>query len=424
MNGASTTRDVKVGAAFRRSGWMARVAFIIGVLGPGVITANVDNDAGGIATYTLAGAHFGFALLWTIPLLAAILGLAQVLSARMAVATGKGFAELTRENCGIKVTFWLMLVLVANDCGNMVANFAGIAAAAQLFHIPKYASVPAAGAFVWWLVTQGDYKRIERVFLVACLFYVSYFASSYLVHPDWFEVARAVVVPEIHWTREYWLLLIGLIGATIAPWQLYVQQAMTVEKGLKVEDYWLARLDAVIGSVASMVVVLFIIVACAVTLHPKGIRVETAAQAAEALRPLAGPYCAALFGFDLLNASVIAACVLALSATYTLCGSLGWEMGLDLSFKEAPQFYFLYSFLIATGGIIVLWPGFPLLRVMFWTQVLNGLVLPVVLWLQIYLSDSRDVMGDMASSGFLRVGAWSIAGCMTVLSALSLVSIW
>ncbi|MBI4347298.1 MAG: divalent metal cation transporter [Elusimicrobia bacterium] len=422
MNGSAAPRAVRVGSLFR-GGLMARLAFVVGVLGPGMITANVDNDAGGIATYTLAGAHFGFDLLWTIPVMAVILGTAQVLSARMAVATGKGFAELTRENCGIKLTFWLMLLLVLNDCGNMVANFAGIAAAAGLFGVPKVVSVPLAGAFVWWLVTQGNYNRIERVFLLACLFYLCYFVSSYLVSPDWLDVGRAIVMPRIHWTRDYWIMLVGLVGATIAPWQLYVQQAMTVEKGLKPEDYWLARLDAVIGSVASMAVVAFIIVTCAVTLHVAGIQVDSAEQAALALKPLAGPYCFALFGTGLLIASVIAAAVLALSATYNFCGSLGWEMGLDYSFKEAPQFYFLYTFLIAFGGIVVLWPGFPLLKVMFWTQVLNGILLPIVLWLQIYLSDSRDVMGDMVNAGLLRAGAWSIAVALSLLSLSSMAGI-
>ncbi len=407
---------MKLGELIKSRSWWRNAVVFVSVMGPGIITANVDNDAGGITTYTLAGAHYGNLLLWTMIPITAMLILVQELVARLGVVTGKGLADLIRENYGVKVTFYLMIGLIATNLANIIAEFAGIAASLGIFGVPKVLSVFTAAAFVWWLVTQGDYKRVEKVFLGACVFYVTYLVSGYLAKPDWNQVARDTFFPTFRLDRGYLTMLVGLVGTTIAPWMQFYQQAATVDKGIKLSEYRYARLDVVLGCIFTNIVAYFIIVSCSSTLHEAGIRVEDASQAALALKPLAGEWCSALFAFGLLNASLFAASILPLSTAYSVCEGMGWQTGLDRSFETAPQFYGLYSLLIGIGALTVCWPGFPLIKVMYWSQVINGLLLPAVLVLCLDLSGREDIMGEYKNPLWFRLLSWSLVGALTIIS--------
>ncbi|MBI4056515.1 MAG: Nramp family divalent metal transporter [Elusimicrobia bacterium] len=407
---------MKLGDIVKGRGPWRNLLLFVSIMGPGIITANVDNDAGGITTYTLAGAHFGLSLLWTLIPITAALIMVQLMSARLGVATGKGLADLLRENYGLKITFYVMLALIPINFANVAAEFSGVAAGAELFGIPKIVSVPLAGIFVWWLATQGNYKSVEKVFLAACLFYITYLASGYFASPNWKEVARATVTPHLEWNKEYMVMLVGMVGSTIAPWMQFFQQSLVADKGLGIKEYKHVRLDTIIGCITVMIVVFFIIVTCAVTLHPNKILVQTAQEAALALKPLAGKYCSLLFAIGLLNASLFAASILPLSTAYSVCEGLGWQTGLDLSFEEAPQFYSLYTILIGAGALVVLWPGFQLIRAMYWSQVLNGLLIPVILVFCLQLSNRQEIMGNLANSKLFQCVSWLVIGLVSILS--------
>lgn len=399
-----------------------RIVLFLSVMGPGMITANVDNDAGGITTYTLAGAHHGNLLLWTmIPITAALI-LVQEVVARMGVVTGKGLADLIRENYGVKVTFYLMIGLIFTNLANIIAEFAGVAAALGIFGVPKAIGVVISAAFVWWLVTQGDYKRVEKVFLFACLFYVTYLVSGYLAAPDWGQVARDTFTPRLTFDYETLTMFVGLTGSTIAPWMQFYQQSAVVDKGVQVSEYRYARLDTIVGCIFTNVVAYFIIVACASTIYKAGVRVETAAEAALALKPLAGDWASALFAFGLLNASLFAASILPLSTAYSVCEGMGWQTGLDRSFDTAPQFYGLYTLLIGFGALVVCWPDFPLIKVMYWSQVINGILLPGVLALCLDLSSREELMGEYKNPPWFNRVAWSFVVMMTVVTLAMLLS--
>ena len=399
-----------------------RILLFVSVMGPGMITANVDNDAGGITTYTLAGAHYGHLFLWTmIPITFALI-LVQEMVARMGVVTGKGLADLIRENYGVKLTFWVLIALVVTNLGNIVAEFAGVAASMGLFGVPKALAVFAAALFVWWLVTQGDYKSVEKIFLFACLFYVTYALSCYAAHPHWRGVLKDTVTPRLQLDRSALAMLVGLIGTTIAPWMQFYQQSATVDKGLQASTYKYARLDVILGCIATNVVAVFIIVACSATLHTAGIRVDTAAEAALSLKPLAGKWASTLFAFGLLNASLFAASILPLSTAYSVCEGMGWQTGLDRSFDTAPQFYGLYTLLIAAGALVVCWPGFPLIKVMYWSQVVNGLLLPVILILCLQLSAREDLMGEYKNGPWFNWAAWTLTAAMSAVSIAAILS--
>lgn len=375
----------------------------LAIMGPGIITANVDNDAGGIATYSMAGAHFGYSLLWSfIPVTLALI-VVQEMCARMAVATGKGLADLIRENFGVKITFYLMLVLFFVNLTNVMAEFAGVAASLEIFHINKYASVPVAAFVVWALVVKGTYKSVEKIFLFACTFYVAYVISGFMARPDWGEVARQTVTLPPHFSLGSVTMIVGLVGTTIAPWMQFYLQSSIVEKGIAVEDYKHVRLDVVSGCILAPIVALFIVVACGATLFQAGVRVETARDAALALRPLAGDYAAWLFAFGLFNASLFAASVLPLSTAYSICEGMGWDAGVDKQFKEAPQFFGLYSALIIIGAGAVLIPGFPLLKVMYLSQVGNGILLPVILIIMLILINNKDLMGEFTNNFMFNI---------------------
>lgn len=396
----------------------ARLALIITVIGPGIITSNVDNDAGGITTYSLAGAQFGYSLLWTfIPITVALI-VVQEMCARMGVVTGKGLADLIREQYGVKTTFYIMIALLVANLANTVAEFAGVAAALEIFGVTKYLSIPLSALFVWWLIVYGTYRRVENVFLVACLFYVSYLISGFLAHPSWVPVLKAMVVPEFSMRGNYLVMLVGLVGTTIAPWMQFYLQSAVVEKGVRLADYRYTRYDVIVGSIAAVVVALFIMLACAATLFQQHITIESAQDAALALAPLAGKYCAGLFAFGLFNASLFAASVLPLATAYYVCEGMGWETGIDRRFREAPQFFGLYTALIVLGSAFILIPHFPLLAVMYLSQVLNGVLLPFVLILILLLVNRRELMGAHVNSRAFNVIAWGTSLVMIILTVV------
>jgi NRAMP (natural resistance-associated macrophage protein)-like metal ion transporter len=392
----------------------------LSVAGPGIITSNVDNDAGGIATYSMAGAHFGTTLLWTlIPIMVALI-IVQEMSSRMGVVTGKGLSDLIRERFGVKITVYLMFALVLTNFGNVIAEFAGVASSLEIFHVSKYVSVPLAAVVVWLLVVKGTYRSVEKVFLSACIFYVTYIVAGFLAKPDWAAVGGDIISPSFKMSSESLGMIIGLVGTTIAPWMQFYLQAAIVEKNVSVKEYRMSRLDVIIGSVVVTVVAGFIVLTCAATLFKAGIRVETAADAAQALRPLAGRYCAALFAFGLLNASLFAASILPLSTAFVVCEAMGWENGVDKKFSEAPQFYGLYTMLILLGAGIVLLPRIPLFPVMYISQVLNGMVLPLLLVFMIRLINNKKLMGGHVNGPIYNSISWAT---VVVLGGLSIVYI-
>jgi Mn2+/Fe2+ NRAMP family transporter len=420
-------RRVRAGLRWRarlRVRLPARLALIVAAVGPGIITANVDNDAGGITTYSLAGAQFGYGLLWVLIPLTVALIVVQEMCARMGVVTGKGLADLIREQYGVKATFYIMAALLFTNLANTVAEFAGVAAALEILGVSKYASIPAAALFVWWLVVYGTYRRVEKVFLIACVFYASYLISGFLARPPWGAVLMRMVVPEFHWRADYLVMLVGIVGTTIAPWMQFYLQSAVVEKGVRLTEYRYCRIDVILGSVVAVVVAMFIMVACAATLHEQRLPIQTAQDAALALAPLAGEYCAGLFAFGLFNASLFAASVLPLSTAYYVCEGLGWETGIDKKFREAPQFFGLYTALILLGSAFILLPRFPLLKVMYLSQVVNGVLLPFVLIFMLRLVNRVELMGAHVNSRSFNAIAWGTSGiviCLTVVMVGSLV---
>jgi len=400
--------------------WRTRAMLFFAVVGPGFITANVDNDAGGIWTYSVAGAQFGYSLLWVMIPTTLALVVVQEMASRMGAATGKGLSDLIREEFGFRVTFLLMLALVVTNFGNVMAEFAGVASSLQLFHIPKYVSVPVAAAIVWLLVVQGTYASVEKIFLVASGFYVCYIVAGVLAHPDWRAAAFATVTrPQDVGIRNYGYLymVIGLVGTTIAPWMQFYLQASVVEKGVTMRQYRASRWDVIVGCFFAAIVAWFIIVACAATLHTTGTtQIRDAADAAEALRPLAGEYAYLLFAAGLFNASLFAASILPISTSYAVCEGLGFESGLDKKFHEAPVFYWLYTLIIVVGAGVLLIPRFPLAHIMVLSQVVNGIVLPFVLIFMLLLINDKELMGGHVNTRGFNVIAWLTVGVMIALT--------
>lgn len=390
------------------------------LMGPGIITSNVDNDAGGITTYSLAGANFGLLLLWSLIPITVVLIIVQEMGARMGVVSGKGLSDLIRERFGVKVTFYLMILLVVTNLGNTLAEFAGIAASLEIFGISRYIAIPLSILFLMWLAVKGTYRSVEKVFLTACVFYVSYVVAGFMISPDWVEVIAATGSPTIRLETPFIVMLVGLVGTTIAPWMQFYLQASIVDKGLGPKDLTAARIDVVVGSIVVSVVAFFIILACAATLFKAGIKVDEAAEAALALQPLAGKYCTWLFAFGLFNASMFAAAILPISTAYTVCEAFGWESSLDRKFSEAPQFYGLYCFIIFFGGLVILAPGLPLISIMYVSQVINGLVLPVVLVFMLWLVNDRTIMREHTNGIVLNVISWATVAVLVGLCATAL----
>ncbi len=398
------------------AGWRRRLALILGVLGPGFITANVDNDAGGIATYSIAGAHFGYSLLWTMVPITLALIVVQEMAARLGAITGKGLADLIRENYGLRLTFYVLAALFVTDIGNTVAEFAGWAAALEIFGVPRWVSVPIGAFAVWWLVVKGNYKTVEKIFLVSCTVYLTYIVSALVARPVWGDVIQQTFAPRFESSAAWIVMIIGIVGTTIAPWMQFYLQSSIVEKRVGPEEYRLSRWDVIFGCVITDVVAFFIIVACGATLFPRGIRIAGAAEAAVALEPLAGPWARTLFAFGLANASLFAASILPLATAYSVCEGLGFPAGVDKRWAEAPQFHALYTLLIALGAGIILLPGVPLIPVLFLSQVLNGLLLPLVLVFMCLLINRADLMGTRVNGRLWNAVAWGTCVVMIVLT--------
>ncbi|EFK96079.1 metal ion transport protein [sediment metagenome] len=403
-----------------KSHW-AKLIIFLSVVGPGIITANVDNDAGGITTYSVAGAHYGFSLLWSfIPIIIALIVI-QEMSCRMAVVTGKGLADLIRENFGVKVTFFAMVGLIYSNIYNTISEFAGIASSAELLGINKFMLVSFSAFLVWFIIVKASYKTVEKVFLLFCFFYVSYIIAALYTKPDWGHVARQIAHPQITFSKDYLLLLVGVIGTTITPWMQFYQQSTVVEKGIKLRDYKYTKLDVIIGAFVVNIVAFFIMLVCANTLFPHGIRIETAREAAMALRPFAGDYSYLLFAIGLLNASLFAACILPLSTAYCVCEGMGWEVGVNKKFSEAPQFYTLYTMTIVIGAVVVLLPDVKLVPLMISAQIKNGFLLPFVLVFMLLLINNKRLMGNYTNSRLYNFLAVSVVVAMIGLSIVLLV---
>ncbi|MDO9123790.1 MAG: Nramp family divalent metal transporter [Deltaproteobacteria bacterium] len=389
----------------KRSLWRTVGLFFI-LMGPGIITSNVDNDAGGITTYSLAGAQFGLKFIWSLIPIMIVLIVIQEMCARMGVVTGKGLSDLIREKFGAKITFYLMIAMFLTNMGNAISNFAGVAAGMEIFGVDKFVSVPLSAFLVWWMVVKGTYKSVEKAFLVACIFYISYIITGIIVKPDWNHVVEQFLSPQLSLEPSEMTMVIGLVGTTIAPWMQFYLQASIVEKGIKVEEYKFARFDVVMGSIVVHIVAFFIILVCAETLFKHGIQIETAKDAALSLAPLAGKYCTYLFAFGLVNASLFAASILPLSTTYLICEGLGWEVGIDKKFVEAPQFYGIYSLIIFLGAGIILYPDLPLIPIMYFSQVINGMVLPFILIFILLLINDKKLMMAHTNGPIFNVIAW------------------
>jgi NRAMP (natural resistance-associated macrophage protein)-like metal ion transporter len=411
-------------ALFRR-GWRNRLVLFLAVIGPGFITANVDNDAGGIWTYSVAGAQFGYALLWTMIPITVALVVVQEMASRMGAVTGKGLSDLIREEFGFRVTFFLMLALVVTNFGNVVAEFAGVASSLELFGVSKYIVVPLAAATVWLMVVKGTYNSIEKIFLTASAFYVCYIIAGLLAHPDWKTAALATITrPKDIGIRNYSYvyMVIALAGTTIAPWMQFYLQASVVEKGITARQYSASRWDVILGCLFTDVVAWFIIVACAATLFAAGHHeVTSAADAAQALRPFAGEYAYLLFALGLFNASLFAASILPISTAYAVCEGLGFESGLDKKFHEAPVFYWLYTLLIVFGAGVLLLPRIPLVYVSVLSQVVNGIVLPFVLIFMLLLINDEALMGEHVNSRIYNAVAWTTVVVMIGLTVTMIV---
>jgi NRAMP (natural resistance-associated macrophage protein)-like metal ion transporter len=393
-----------------------RLLAYIAILGPGMITANAGNDAGGIATFASVGAEFGYSLLWILIPITIALGIVQEMCARMGAVTGKGLSDLIRERFGVRWTALIMLSLLIANAGVTVSEFVGIAAATELFGISRFITVPLAAVLIWWLIVKGSYKKVERAFLLMSLVFLGYIVSAFLSRPDWSAVAVGIVKPVFHFENAFLFTFVAIVGTTISPYmQVYVQSSV-VEKGVTMEDYSQTKLDVWVGTIFAILIVFFIVVSTAATLHKSGIQINTAADAAHALRPLAGRYAQTLFGLGLFGASMLAAGVLPLATAYSISEALGFEKGVSRSFREAPIFLGTFTFLVAVGALIAIIPNLPLIRVLLVTQVINGLLLPVVLFAVLRLVNNRELMGAHVNGTLHNIAAWLTAIVVTALS--------
>lgn len=392
------------------------------VIGPGIITGSVDNDAGGITTYSVAGANYGYRLLWTLlPSFIALLTV-QEMNARMGVVTGKGLADLIRENFGVRVTFYIFIFLLLADIGNTATEFAGVAGSMMVFQVDKNISVPLSAIAVWILVVKGDYKISEKIFLLFSVFLLSYIFSAIAARPDWGEIGKAMIRPTIQWDNAYIVTVLGLVGTTVAPWMQFYMQSSVIEKGIKIADYKYTVWDVVVGCIATVVVAFFIIVACGATLHVNGIRIEEAKDAAMSLKPLAGALAGEVFAFGLFIASVFSAAILPLATAFYICEAFGFEAGINKKFSEAPQFYSLFTIIILISAGIILIPNAPLIEITLWTQVLNAILLPVVLICMMIIINRKEIMGEYVNKRYQNVIGWSTSIILIVLSAILLVT--
>lgn len=396
--------------------WM-KLTLFLSIVGPGLVTANLDNDAGGIATYSMAGAQTGYRLMWVLIPVTIALIMFQEMSARMGIVSGKGLADLIREKFGLKVTFYSLFFLLFADIGNTMAEFAGLASAGEIFGITRYISVPICATLVWLLVLKSDYKRVERVFILGCSVFFTYIISGFIISPNWTEVATSIVKPDFHSiTSKDLPIMVGLLGTSITPWMQFYIQSAVVEKGISPKHLWHSKVDVIAGCTLMLIVTFFIIICCAATIYPSGVVVNDAKDAAVALEPLAGKYSSILFGVGLFNASFFAAAILPLAGSYYICQGMGWESGVDKSFKEAPHFFTVFTSMITIGGAMTLIPGINLFQILLYSQILNGLLIPIVVLFIINLCNDPDVMGEYTNSPTQNFFSYILVALMFLLN--------
>ncbi len=397
-----------------------QLGLFLAVLGPGIITGSVDNDAGGITTYSVAGAVYGYNLIWTLIPSFILLVVVQEMNARMGIVTGKGLADLIRESAGVKVTFFIFLGLLIADIGNTTTEFAGVAGSMVVFGVSKYIAVPIVGFMVWFLVVKGNYKIAERVFLLFSVSLLMYIVSAVMGKPHWDEIGHSIIHPKMEFNTQSLAMVIGLVGTTIAPWMQFYMQSSVIEKGLKMKNYKYTLIDVVVGCIATVVVAFFIIVACASTLHVKGIQINEAKDAALALKPLAGALASQVFAFGLFIASIFSATILPIATAFYVCEAFGYEAGINKKWDEAKEFYVLYTVIIALSVAIILIPDAPLIAISLWSQVVNGMLLPVVLVCMMLLVNNKKIMGEYVNKPINNIIGWS---SVIILIALTVVLI-
>jgi len=404
-----------------KKSFFAKLAIFFAILGPGIITGSVDNDAGGITTYSVAGALYGYNLLWTLIPSFIVLIVIQEMNARMGIVTGKGLADLIRENAGVKITFFIFIGLLIADIGNTTTEFAGVAGSMEVFGVSKYISVPVVSFMVWILVVKGTYKVAERIFLIFSVSLLTYVVSALLGHPHWSEIGTAIINPKLEFNTSSIAMIIGIVGTTIAPWMQFYMQSSVIEKGLKMKDFKYTLVDIVVGCVATVLVAFFIIVACASTLHVNGVQINEAKDAAMALKPFAGSFASQIFAFGLFVASVFSATILPLATAFYVCEAFGFEAGIDKKWEEAPEFYVLYTGILIISAAIILIPNAPLISISLGSQVLNGILLPIVLICMILLVNNKKIMGEHVNKPMNNIIGWSAVSILIGLSLLLLV---
>ncbi|HUV00853.1 MAG TPA: Nramp family divalent metal transporter [Bacteroidales bacterium] len=398
-----------------------RLAIFFAILGPGIITGSVDNDAGGITTYSVAGALYGYGLVWTLIPSFIVLVVVQEMNARMGIVTGKGLADLIRENAGIKITFFIFIGLLFSGIGNTTTEFAGVAGSMEVFGVSKYISVPVVAILVWLLVVKGTYKIAERIFLIFSVSLLTYVVSAIMGKPDWGEIGSAIIRPQFEASTKSMTMVIALVGTTIAPWMQFYMQSSVIEKGLEMKNYSYTITDIVVGCVITVVVAFFIMVACASTLYPNGIQINEAKDAALSLRPLAGNLASQVFAFGLFIASIFSATILPLATAYFVCEAFGFETGIDKKWDEAKEFYILYTGILIVSSVIILIPNAPLIPISIWSQVINGLLLPFVLVSMILLINNKKIMGTFVNKPSQNMIGWGAVIILVCLSAALLI---
>jgi Mn2+/Fe2+ NRAMP family transporter len=411
---------MSVFTAIKRSPRIKTLLMFLAILGPGIITGSVDNDAGGITTYSVAGAAYGYRLLWTLVPSFLLLVVVQEMNARMGIVTGKGLADLIRENFGVKITLFIFIGLVLANIGNTATEFAGVAGSLMIFGVSKYISVPIVAVVVWILVTKGNYRTVERIFLFFSFCLLSYIVSAVLGKPDWGQIGRDFVRPEMRLSGAYVAMVLGIVGTTVCPWMQFYMQSAVIEKKLKIENYRYEVWDVIIGCTATVVVAFFIMVSCAATLNKNGLVINEAQDAAVALKPFAGAFASQLFAFGLFIASIFSATILPLATAFFVCEAFGFEAGINKKIQEAPQFYALFAFIMTVSVLIILAPRAPLIAITIWTQVLNAVLLPVVIYSMIRMVNNRKIMGDHVNNRFQNVVGWAGTIILVVLTVVLL----
>lgn len=406
---------------FAKSNFYKNLLIFFALLGPGIITGSVDNDAGGITTYSVAGAMYGYGMIWTLIPSLIVLLVIQEMNARMGIVTGKGLSDLIRENAGVKITFFIFIGLLLSNIGNTTTEFAGVAGSMEIFGVTKYISVPVAAFLVWILVVKGTYQIAERIFLIFSASLLTYVISALMSKPQWGEIGSAIIKPGLEMNTQSITMIIALVGTTIAPWMQFYMQSSVIEKGLKMKNYKFTLIDIVVGCIVTVVVAFFIMVACGSTLYPNNIEISEAKDAALSLKPLAGELASQVFAFGLFVASVFSATILPLATSFYVCEAFGFETGLDKSWSEAKEFYTLYTGILVISAAIILIPNAPLIDISIWSQVLNGILLPVVLVSMILLINNKKIMGAYTNKPFQNIIGWGAVGILVILSAVLLV---